>query len=385
MKVIRSQIEQIKTEAYSLGFCLVGATPATKPPHFEEYKTWLNRREFGDMTYLARQNVVEKRSDPNLLLPSARSFLVLGYPYPIPETSKNTFAGTGRIASYALLPDYHLILKQKMLALVDHVKRIVQGDFLHREFVDTSPVMEKDIAGAAGLGWMGRNSCLISPQKGSFFFLSEILTDLEFESENQVVADKCGNCSQCIEACPVQCIQSERTLAANRCISYLTIEHKGVIPKDLRPLMGNNIFGCDICQVVCPWNRKALQTSTSKTINAEKLIPSEIDLSREIFLDEQQFTEKYDDHPVYHIGRNRYLRNIAIAIGNQKSVENIEILEKAILVERDGFVRVHLYWALGETNSRKVDPLLRKYLESETDPQCILEINDQFKNDRAFL
>ena len=213
----------------------------------------------------------------------------------------------------------------------------------HRYYTDTGPVLERELAQHAGLGWIGKNSCLINPTIGSYVFLAELLLDLEIEPDPPFVADHCGTCTRCIDACPTQCILPNRSLDAKRCISYLTIENKGNIPEALRPLIGNWVFGCDICQIVCPWNRFSpdeIDASFSPRggIQTPKLI---LDLG----LTSQFFNRKFGRSPVKRAKRRGYLRNIAVALGNSLDPQAIPALEKAA-DDAEETIRQHASWAL---------------------------------------
>jgi epoxyqueuosine reductase len=203
--------------------------------------------------------------------------------------------------------------------------------------------MERDLAQRAGLGWIGKNTCLINPKSGSYFLLAEILLGIDLEPDPPFTADRCGTCTRCIEACPTGCILPNRTLDAQRCIAYLTIENKSEIPPDLRPQMGNRIFGCDVCQMVCPWNRfTAIEYDQSLAPNP---VPGSPDLRADLRLTSQEFNRKFKDSPVQRARRRGYLRNVAVALGNSGNPAAIPSLEAA-LQEDEPLVRSHAEWAL---------------------------------------
>lgn len=375
MKVSRIEFAQIKAEAVNLGFFEISAIPSGQPSHFSLYRQWLDKYLYGDMHYLARSDAVEKRSDPSLLLPECRSILCLTFPYPTTVSKSTTPATVGRISGYAIFPDYHQLIAALLEQLVRFIKKQLGRSFSYRCCVDSSPILEKDFAAAAGLGWIGKNSCLISPQIGSSFFLAEILTDLSFDYGSTLMPDRCGNCTRCIDACPAQCILPGRTLAANRCISYLTIEHKSVIPVELRSTIGQWVFGCDICQLVCPWNNQLLKTERSFLLQSKKNINNRVNLYSELLLTENDFKKKYLNFPIYRLGRNRFLRNIAIALGNQKTPSNFDLIDDTLEHEKDALVRTHLYWALAESDHAKAGKRLQRFLKSETTPIALSEIH----------
>ena len=195
----------------------------------------------------------QRRANPKLILPECQSILMLGIAYspaPQPPISR----GDGQVASYAWGDDYHDVLPERLQAIVTFIEAQVGHSVPNRWYTDTGPILEREIAQRAGLGWIGKNTCLINPNSGSYFLLAEIFLGIELPPDDPITSDHCGTCTRCIEACPTNCILPNRTIDANRCISYLTIEEKGPIPVDLRPQMGNWVFGCDVCQQVCPWN-----------------------------------------------------------------------------------------------------------------------------------
>ncbi|HEY3475007.1 MAG TPA: tRNA epoxyqueuosine(34) reductase QueG, partial [Anaerolineales bacterium] len=263
--------ESIKVKSSELGFILAGVTTPDPPPHYSTFEHWLAQGRHGTMSYLAAERSRARRADPRQILPECQSILVLATPYSPPlhppisaqETrhgNVNVSAGMegregGQIASYAWGADYHDILPERMRELVQFIEDQAGGPIKNRWYTDTGPILERDLAQRAGIGWIGKNTCLINPKHGSYFLLSEILLDLALEPDLPFVTDHCGTCTRCIEACPTDCILPDRTIDATRCISYLTIELKEDIPAQLRDKTGNWVFGCDICQMVCPWNR----------------------------------------------------------------------------------------------------------------------------------
>ena len=243
--------ERIKFKARQLGFTLAGVTSSEPPASYSVFESWLNSDMHGTMNYLAEERSRTRRADPKQILPECKSILVLAIPYsPLPLGE-----GTGvKVASYALGDDYHDIIPQRLKLIVEFIEEQIGHSVPNRYYTDTGPILERDLAQRAGLGWIGKNTLLINPKAGSTFFLSEILLGIELEPDEEIITDHCGTCTRCLTACPTQCILPDRTLDARRCISYLTIELKDDIPEELRPLMEDWIFGCDICQQVCPWN-----------------------------------------------------------------------------------------------------------------------------------
>ena len=306
------------------------------------------------MSYLSNERSVRRRSDPHLILPECKSILVLAIPYRNPmRPSSHADEGQphrssegslqGRIASYAWGEDYHDILPGKLKALVTYIETQIGNTFPHRYYTDTGPILERDLAQRAGLGWIGKNTCLINPRLGSYLLLAEVLLGLEIPPDNAFTGDHCGTCTRCIQACPTGCILPDRTIDARRCISYLTIENKGGIPESLRPSLGNWVFGCDLCQMVCPWNRFA--TTEVETAFTPRPGLEELDLSHEITLPPQSFNHKFKGNPVKRAKRRGYLRNVAVALGNSLDPDAIPFLEEAI-TESEALVREHASWAL---------------------------------------
>jgi epoxyqueuosine reductase len=249
---LRSSIAE---RAAVLGFDLVGIARAESSPRANYLRQWLDDGRAGEMHYLAKR--FDERVQPAQYLPGARSVICLGINYHVPleETVPSEATASGRIARYALGDDYHEILKSRLHALADWIRQ-TGPDCSTRACVDTAPVMEKDLAARAGIGWIGKNTCLIHPQIGSWLLLGEIVTTLDLAAD-EPMADHCGSCTRCIDACPTQAITAPYQLDARKCIAYLTIEHRGEIAEELRPLMGDWLYGCDVCQDVCPFNRKA--------------------------------------------------------------------------------------------------------------------------------
>ena len=234
----------IKQEARRLGFVLAGVTTPDPPPHLSIFENWLMGGRHAAMDYLADDRSRARRADPRLILPECKSILVLAVPYSTPSNSifdkdQSQEQGRGKIAAYAWGDDYHIVLPKRLRALIQFIENEVGHTVSNRWYTDTGPILERDLAQRAGLGWIGKNSCLINPKHGSYFLLAEILLDLELEADASFATDQCGTCTRCIEACPTECILPDRTIDAGRCISYLTIELKDEIPDNLRPLMGN--------------------------------------------------------------------------------------------------------------------------------------------------
>jgi epoxyqueuosine reductase len=248
--------EHIKARALALGFDLCGIAPAAGHPELAFFRDWLARGYAGEMAYLARS--ADRRSDVRVVLPSARSVIVTATVYNTgrPYSTECADPERAHIARYAWGDDYHDVIGRRLDALVEWMRRTSSEPFEARSYVDTGPVQERVYAQYAGIGWIGKNTCVINPERGSWIFLSEIICSLPLEVDAPAF-DQCGTCTLCLEACPTQALVAPGVLDSNRCISYLTIELKGDIPAELAPAVGNHVYGCDICQEVCPWNGAA--------------------------------------------------------------------------------------------------------------------------------
>jgi epoxyqueuosine reductase len=342
--------QAIKEKARQLGFILAGVTSSEPPPHYPAFENWLADGKHGAMNYLAEERSRTRRADPKQILPECKSILVLAMPY---EKDLTGFSGNikpvrskFRVASYALGDDYHDIIPPRLQQIVEFIEEQVGHPIPNRYYTDTGPILERDLAQRAGLGWAGKNTLLINPKAGSTFFLAEILLGIELEPDEPFVTDHCGTCARCINACPTQCILPNRTLDARRCISYLTIELKNDIPEELRPLMKDWIFGCDICQQVCPWNRFSPQADSA----FEPKIPLPV-LTSDLTLTSVEFNQRFKKSPIKRAKRRGYLRNLAVAIGNTGSKNDIPRLEQAAN-DDEPLVREHAKWALKEVKAR---------------------------------
>ncbi|HEY3312940.1 MAG TPA: tRNA epoxyqueuosine(34) reductase QueG [Anaerolineales bacterium] len=337
----------LKEKARQLGFTLAGIALPEKPVHLETYHDWLQAGRHATMDYLGGEHAVEKRADPHKILPECRSILVLGMPYFNPLSSQpesDPAVPRGRIAAYAWGDDYHLVLPERLNALVAFLEELVAHPIPNRYYTDTGPILERDLAMRAGLGWIGKNTCLINPRQGSYFLLAEILLGIDLPPDEPFNTDHCGSCTRCIETCPTGCILPDRTLDSARCISYLTIENKGEIPVDLRPLTGEWIFGCDICQLVCPWNIRFAQMTGDPAFAPRTGLPAP-SLAGELALKPQEFNQKYRRSPLKRAKRRGYLRNVVIAAGNSGEIEMIPVLKEANN-DPEALVREPVGWAL---------------------------------------
>jgi len=343
--------QSILEEAHRLGFVLAGVTTPDPPPHLSTFEHWLAQGHHGDMDYLATERSRQRRADPKQILPECKSILVLATPYqPAQQSSSfNPQPSSLRVASYAIGDDYHDVLPPRLHALVQFIEAQVGHPVANRYYTDTGPLLERDLASRASLGWIGKNTCLINPRLGSYFLLAEILLDLLLEPDPPFPTDHCGTCTRCIDACPTDCILPNRTLDARRCISYLTIENKGDIPEDLRPLIGDWIFGCDICQQVCPWNRFAPpEGDASFRPRAGSAISDPVSL---LALTSESFNQNFKRSPIQRAKRRGLLRNVAVALGNSANKQVVPALEKS-LNDPEPMVREHSKWAIKQINKR---------------------------------
>ncbi len=336
--------QAIKDHARWLGFPLAGVTTPEQPSHLPIYNGWLDSECHGSMHYLANERARTLRTDPCLILPECESILVLAAPYSDPASVEATNGSepTGRIAAYAWNEDYHTTFPVMLKNIVMFIEEQVGYSVPNRYYTDTGPILERELAQRAGLGWIGKNTCLINPKHGSYFLLSEILLGLDLEPELPFTNDHCGTCTRCVEACPTECILPNRTIDARRCISYLTIEFKDDIPRNIRPLMGNWVFGCDICQMVCPWNRFSTKKITD-SFSPRPDVPTP-NLIQELGLNPDAFNRKFKGSPVKRTKRRGYLRNVAIALGNSQDSNALRVLNNA-QEDPDTMVRKHAHWA----------------------------------------
>jgi epoxyqueuosine reductase len=286
-----------------------------------------------------------RRADPRRVLPECKSILVLAARYPAPgrEAESASPTGTPRVAAYARGQDYHLVLAERLKALVAFLEARIGGPVAHRLYTDTGPLLERDLAQRAGLGWIGKNTCLIHPRLGSYFFLAEILLDVELEPDTPFASDRCGTCTRCLDACPTGCILPDRTIDARRCISFLTIENKSAIPAELRPQLDGWAFGCDICQMVCPWNRKPASDPEPLTDFQPDpgLAPGATDLT----ITAEEFNVRFRSSPLLRARRRGLLRNLCVALGNTAGREALPFL-RSLLLTGEPLVQEHATWAI---------------------------------------
>ena len=336
--------QAIKDKSRQLGFILAGVTSCESPTSYGIFEEWINAGKHGTMNYLAEERNRIRRADPKQILPECKSILVLAIPYS--EVTRSVPHSSFRISSYALGDDYHDIIPPRLQQIVEFIEEQIGHPVPNRYYTDTGPILERELAQRAGLGWIGKNSMLINPKMGSAFFLAEILLGIELEPDDGLITDHCGTCTRCLEACPTQCILPNRTLDARRCISYLTIELKADIPTELRDKLGNWAFGCDICQQVCPWNRFASEGDSAFDENRPPLSPTE-----ELTLTPQAFNQRFKRTPIQRAKRRGYLRNIAVVLGNIGDMHALPVLQNA-LNDEEPMIKEHATWAIEQINKR---------------------------------
>lgn len=365
--------DRLKSKAIELGFNIVGITRAQPSPSLKAYFAWIEAEMHGKMGYMARPDRQARRQDLNVILPNAQSMILVGLDYrtlPVPDDILHD-PSRGRIASYAWGADYHDIMTPRLEQFAEWLRNETGIDINHRVYVDTGAILERSHAQQAGMGFIGKNTMLINPRHGSYFFLGEILTDLQFDAyDTPHKATMCGNCTRCLVACPTDAFPEPYVLDAKRCISYLTIEHKGWIDHTLRPLIGNWVYGCDICQDVCPWQRFSIPTDEQTFYPADMnyTAPKLLDLLQ---LTTDTFREQYQHSPIYRIRRHRLVRNACIAVGNWGDQIAIPYLE-TLLDDEHPIVRGHSAWALAQiTDATK---RLKSQLEREQDQDVKTDI-----------
>jgi epoxyqueuosine reductase len=336
---------QLTAFVRDLGFDACRVAACDPPAHGDEFSSWLRDGAAGEMAYMARGE--EKRRDPQKILPGARSVLVLALNYWQGQaaTPKAFGDAKGKIARYAWGDDYHDVIAAK-LSRVDDFLRAAGGT--QKCYVDTGPVLERDYAAQAGVGWHGKSTMLIDPQLGTWFFLAEILTTLELPPDAPQ-SDRCGTCHRCITACPTGAITAPHRVDARRCISYLTIELKGSIPLELRTLIGDRIFGCDDCLDACPWNRFA-QTSRESAFAARPATTG-MALRDYLALSDEQFRLLFRRSPIKRIKRRGFLRNVCVALGNVGSAGDLPALERAAH-DPEPLIAEHAKWAISQIQRR---------------------------------
>ncbi|MGH7222663.1 MAG: tRNA epoxyqueuosine(34) reductase QueG [Gemmataceae bacterium] len=354
--------DRLKQQAHALGFELVGIAPAAESDGFDRLRDWLARGFAGTMEYMRRHG--DARRHPSSILPEVRSVVMVAMNYRprrraggvsplILHPGENQGANaprspTGRISRYARGTDYHDVLRDRLNRLLDWLRQ-ERPDCLGRGVVDTAPLLERDFARRAGLGWFGKNTMLLNKRLGSYFFIGGLLTNLELVCDAPHTAAHCGTCTACLDACPTNAFVAPGLLDARRCISYLTIEHRGDVPEDLRSGLGDWLFGCDVCQEVCPWNRKA-PPGTEPALQGRPDL-EKVDLIELLGLSEEAFRRRFRGTALMRTKRRGLLRNAALVLGNTGDADSLPALRRA-LDDAEPVVSEAARWAIEQIERR---------------------------------
>ncbi len=375
----------IRAKALEHGFDLCRfARPNVSAAHQISYQAWIAAGMHADMGWMAEESRVKRRKQPGTMLDDVQTVITVGMrftPPPYSLDSAESGRGRGVIAAYAHGDDYHGVIKKRLKMLAHDLDDLL-GTHDQRVYVDTAPVLEHALAESAGLGWQGKHSLTIHKVLGSWLMLGEVFTTAKI-GPDQPAKNHCGTCTACMDICPTKAIVAPYVVDARLCISYLTIEFNGFIPHKLRPLMGNRIFGCDDCQMVCPWNRHAVAPDPDLLAPCkEKTLPKLTGLLR---LNDEAFRQYFHKSPVKRTGRGGLLRNVCIAMGNSGDVSFVPVLEDA-LADADALIRGHAAWALGQlasqANHGQIDALLKQRKQHETNKNVLEEISLSIYNIR---
>jgi epoxyqueuosine reductase len=331
----------LKLRAAELGFALTGVCPAVTPSGIHQFNAWLEAGFAGEMSYLNERRAAYEH--PRQVLDGVRSLLLLGMPYRTAEPAEAR-PGQGRVSRYAWGDDYHDLIHDRLKTLAARLAQFAPQAKV-RGVVDTAPLLEREFAQLAGLGWIGKNTLLLNKQFGSWFFLAALLTDVDLMYDDPHEADHCGTCRACLDACPTEAFVAPYVLDSRRCISYLTIELRCSVPVDLRSGMGDWLFGCDICQDVCPWNHRVPTAAEPAFLPATDTNP--IDLIGLFELDDEAFRHRFRHTPLWRTKRRGLLRNAAIVLGNQRLRAAVPALERG-LIDSEPLVSDACRWALAQ-------------------------------------
>lgn len=368
--------DRIRERARALGFDRVRFTTPAASGHMDFYRRWIEEGAHGEMGYLAREDSIARRGDLRLTMADVRSVVLVTHNYyqrDPPGLTEDEERAV--VARYARGDDYHDVIKRRLVKLLAEVERDAGRRVAGRPYVDTGPILERELASRAGLGWLGKNTMLIHPESGSYFFLGILLLDLELPEDEPFAEDRCGTCRSCLDACPTGALRGRDArgapvMDARRCISYLTIEHRGPIPRELRAPIGNRIYGCDICQEVCPWNVKFQTPASEPAYRARPELdgPLLVELAERLLaMDDAAFSRAFRGSPIKRAKRNGLLRNVCVGLGNLGGEDAVPVLIRA-LQDRAPLVRGHAAWGLGRIpESTEASAALSARMEVEDD------------------
>lgn len=363
----------ITERAHELGFSDVGFVPAAPLRHGEHLERWLEDGFAGEMTWMHRH--VDLRTDPRRLEPGTRTVIALAIPYargPDRDDLDGHAPLAARVASYARGLDYHDVLRDRLRSLAAFITAESGSDIQARPAVDSAPLLERNVAVDAGLGWLGKSAMVIHPERGTWTFLAELLVDLEIVETPAPRPDRCGRCTRCIDACPTGAIVGPYRVDARRCVSYLTIELRGPIPRSLRPFVGHLLFGCDICQQVCPWNTKSSGAPIAELLPRPDA--ADTDASALLALDPRAFNAAFKGTPLHRTKRRGLARNAAVVLGNLGDPAAVPALIDALRHHDEPLVRGHAAWALGRLGTATAREALHRACTSEPDTYVEEEI-----------
>jgi len=366
----------LKQSAYELGFVRAGVCPAVTATGIDHLRAWIAQGYAGQMHYLAKREAAYEH--PRHVLDGVRSLLVLAMNYRTVEPC-HPLPGQGLVSRYAWGSDYHDLIHERLAALAERLREH-RPTALIRGVVDTAPLLERELAQRAGLGWIGKNTLLLNREIGSWFFLAVLLTDVELDDDEPQATDHCGTCTACLDACPTDAFVAPYVLDSRRCISYLTIELRDSVPRELRAGVDHWVFGCDVCQDVCPWNRRAPVTEEPALQPAVDTRP--LELIPLFALDEAEFRARFRGSPIWRAKRRGLLRNAALVLGNQRCLAALTALVQG-LSDVEPLVRGACAWALGQLDDPRAVAALRQRLSDETDSEVRSELTDALHAARA--
>lgn len=364
--------EQLIARALDAGFAMARIATVGPLEAQSHYEAWLEAGRHGDMAWLASPKHRARRADPSLLVPGIRSVLSVALCYP-PEADEPRHLRLGRIARYAAGEDYHRVMKDKLLALETWIRTELFPGSGSLWYADTGAILERAWAERAGIGWVGKHSGVLSPAIGSWFLLGQVLLDRELEPDAPLGKEHCGTCTRCLDACPTRAIVAPYQVDARLCISYLTIEHKGVVPRELRAPIGDWLFGCDLCLDACPWNRFAPPAREAR------LHARELDgwtLERFLGLTEAGFFELFAESPIRRADREGFVRNVCIVLGNRRDDRAVPALARTLEHDISPLVRLHAAWALGRIGGTAARAALARAATRERD----IRVHDEIRH-----